>query len=194
MVLFNLIKRNSYHKNGTQWIGKLFSSVIGEKNYDILRLQRRIMYARFWYSKQNFLVRFQTQWPQIGQYFSLLNKHDTSKGFPIGRVYERYQDFAVFNINHEGWFQFMFFVAALTLWTWNWTIIATNYLTRGDTVEDQDLYRLKDARITTNFDRTKYKFNLYFFGTHQNAVTRKILDDKDHADNPRVSFKFYFNY
>jgi hypothetical protein len=187
MVLFKLVSRNVYHKNGTQWFGKIFNRIIGEKNYDTVRIQKRIFYAKFWYMKQNFLLRFQTQWPHIAMFFSLLNKHDTSKGFPIGRPYERHQDFAVFNINHEGWFQLYFFVAAAVVLLWNWFIIALNYLTRGDNVSDQDLYRMSDARVTTNFDRTKYKFNLYFFASHQNAVVRKALDNKDHPDNPRVS-------
>lgn len=188
MVLFNLVKRNHYHKNGTQWLGKIVNSIIGEKMYDKIRLEKRIMYANYWYNKQYFLHRFQTQWPHIAMYFSLLNKHDTSKGFPIGRQYERYQDFAVFNINGEGWFQLYFFVAAAFVLLWNYTTIAVNFLIRGDNESDQELHRLKDARLTTNFDRTKYKFNFYFFGTHQNAVVRKILDAKDHPDNPRVSF------
>ena len=105
MPLFNLIPRNTYHKNGTQWIGKLFSRMIGEKRYDVLRLERRIFYANFWYTKQTILYRFQQQYPQIAMWFSLLNKKDTSMGVPAKRSYERHNDFAVFNINHEVFFK-----------------------------------------------------------------------------------------
>jgi hypothetical protein len=101
MPFVNLIPRNVYHKNGTQWIGKLFCRIIGEKRYDVLRMERRILYAHFWYTKQTILYRFQQQWPHIAMFFSLLNKKDTSSGIPSARAYERYQDFAVFNINHE---------------------------------------------------------------------------------------------
>lgn len=101
MPLFNLIPRNTYHKNGTQWIGKIFSAIIGEKRYDVLRLERRVIYAHFWYTKQTILYRFQQQYPAIATWFSLLNKKDTSHGVPANRQYERYQDFAVYNINHE---------------------------------------------------------------------------------------------
>jgi hypothetical protein len=138
MPFFNLIPRNTYHKNGTQWIGKLFSALIGEKRYDVLRLERRITYAHFWYTKQTILFRFQQQYPQIAQWFSLLNKKDTSAGIPANRQYERYQDFAVYNINHEvikllnqGWFQIYFVLAGLAVWTWNWYILAVNYDVRG---------------------------------------------------------------
>lgn len=55
--------------------------------------------------------------------------------------------------------------------------------------DDQDLYRVKDARVTTNFDRTKYQFNNYFFGQHYQAHMRRFMDDKDHPDDPRVLWK-----
>jgi len=56
--------------------------------------------------------------------------------------------------------------------------------------EDQDLYRYKDARVTTNFDRTKYNFNFYFFAQHYHAVLRRSMSDITHPDDPRV-FKIY---
>lgn len=193
MVLFNFVQRNAYHKNGTQWIGKIFSSIIGEKRYDFLRIQKRIFYAHFWYSKQTFLSYFQIQWPHIARWFSLLNKLDTSKGFPKGRTFERHQDFAVFNINHEGWFQLYFVIAATVVWTWNYIVIAGNWNARGETAEDQDMYRMKDGRMTCHFDRAKYKFNYYFYGTHYNADIRRAIDNKDHPDNPRMNWSAQFN-
>ena len=55
-------------------------------------------------------------------------------------------------------------------------------------VEDEDLYRWKDFRVTTNFDRTKYQFNLYFFATHMYAVFRREHAVKDFMDDPRVKY------
>ena len=101
MPLINIVPRNAYHKNGTQWLGKMFAAVIGEKRYDVLRLERRVNYAHFWYTKQTILYRFQQQYPQIAMHFALLNKKDTSFGVPALRQYERHQDWAVYNINHE---------------------------------------------------------------------------------------------
>lgn len=131
MVLFNLVPRNIYHKNGTQWIGKMFAKLMEESRYEWFRLEKRVLYAKFWYSKQTVLFRFQTQYPNIAQLFSLLNKQDTSVGFPAKRNYERYQDFAVFNINHEGWFQAYFFIAGIVMLLWNWWVLAYYYEVRG---------------------------------------------------------------
>jgi len=57
-------------------------------------------------------------------------------------------------------------------------------------VEDEDLYRWKDYRVTTNFDRTKYQFNLYFFATHMYALFRREHANKDSMDDTRVNFIF----
>ena len=51
--LFSL--RTNYWKNGTQWMGKWCARVIGENNYEYFRLEKRIFYARYWYSKQYIL-------------------------------------------------------------------------------------------------------------------------------------------
>ncbi len=131
MVFFNLIPRTAYHKNGTHWIGKIVARLMGESRYEWFRLEKRIFYTKFWYSKQTILFRFQTQYPYIAQVFSLLNKQDTSNGFPAKRQYERHQDFAVFNVNHEGWFQLYFFIAAGLVLLWNWWMIAYHYPIRG---------------------------------------------------------------
>jgi hypothetical protein len=131
MVLLNIVPRNQYHKNGTQWIGRMFSGVIGENRYELLRIERRVTYAKFWYTKQTILKRFQSQWPYIAMWFSILNKTDTSDGLPKGRQFERYQDFAVYNINHEGWYQLYFVLAAIAVWLWNWYVVAVNYDVRG---------------------------------------------------------------
>lgn len=55
------------------------------------------------------------------------------------------------------------------------------------------MYRWKDYRVTTNFDRTKYQFNFYFFANHMNAVFRKESATKDYMDDPRV-IKIILNF
>lgn len=57
-------------------------------------------------------------------------------------------------------------------------------------VEDDDLYRYKDARVTTNFDRTKYNYDKYFFGQHYYAVINNGKALRDHPDDPRVKLLF----
>lgn len=187
--MYTLVPRIRYHKNGTQWIGKMLARVMGEDTYEWLRLERRIFYGNFWYLKQSILFRFQTQYPYLAVWFSLLNKQDTSSGFPAKRQYERYQDFAVFNVNHEGWFQLLFFTSAAVVILWNWWTIGVGYDTRGHNPEDEDLYRYKDARVFTNFDRTKYNFDYYFFATHYNAVIRQGKASRDEPDDSRNNWR-----
>jgi hypothetical protein len=131
MPLFNLIPRTNYHKNGTQWIGKVVAGIIGEKRYEWVRLEKRILYMEYWYKKQIILFKLSIQYPNIATFFSLLNKTDTSSGLPARRAYERHSDFAVFNINSEGWFQLYFFVASFVVMFWNWWMLAYNYEVKG---------------------------------------------------------------
>lgn len=63
---------------------------------------------------------------------------------------------------------------------------AMGYDMRGVNTDDQDLYRVKDARVTCNFDRTKYAFNNYYFGQHYQASIRRLMSERDHPDDPRV--------
>jgi hypothetical protein len=39
MPLFNLVARPYYHKNGTQLVGKVFCKLIGEGNYNKIRVE-----------------------------------------------------------------------------------------------------------------------------------------------------------
>jgi hypothetical protein len=131
MPFFNLVPRPTYHKNGTKWIGKIVCRIIGEKNYEFIRIEKGIAYAHYWYFKQSILYRLNQQWPNVSTWFGLLNKFDTSIGLPAKRQYERHSDFAVFNANHEGWFQLYFFIAAIFVFAWNWWILAYKYEIRG---------------------------------------------------------------
>ena len=42
--------------------------------------------------------------PDVVNAFGVLAKEDTSHGFPVARPLERNSDFALYNINSEGWF------------------------------------------------------------------------------------------
>ncbi len=55
--MFNLFSlRPNYHKNGTQFIGKIGARIMGESNYEYFRLEKRIFYARYYYTKQSLLM------------------------------------------------------------------------------------------------------------------------------------------
>ena len=47
--LFSL--RTNYWKNGTQWMGRWTARVMGENNYEYVRLEKRIAYAKYYYCK-----------------------------------------------------------------------------------------------------------------------------------------------
>lgn len=43
--------------SGIFWYSKLFNRIIGERNYNTLRLERRILTARFYYIRQQILYQ-----------------------------------------------------------------------------------------------------------------------------------------
>ena len=96
--------RSNYWKNGTQWIGKSVVRLIGENRYELARLEKRVFYGRFYYFKQAILNQMSLETPDVVNAFSVLAKEDTSHGFPVWRPLERSSDFALYNINSEGWF------------------------------------------------------------------------------------------
>jgi len=42
--------------------------------------------------------------PDVVNAFGVLAKEDTSHGFPVWRPLERNSDWALYNVNSEGWF------------------------------------------------------------------------------------------
>ena len=100
--LFSL--RTNYHKNGTQFIGKIAARLMGEHNYEWFRLEKRITYAKYYYAKQSFLSQAALETPDVINSFAVLAKEDTSHGFPVWRPLDRNSDFALYSLNSEGWF------------------------------------------------------------------------------------------
>ena len=70
----------------------------------MFRLEKRILYARYWYCKQGIFTRWSKEIPDVTNAFGMLAKEDTSHGFPVLRPMERQSDWAVYNVNSEGWF------------------------------------------------------------------------------------------
>ena len=142
--LFSL--RTNNWKNGTQWMGKWSARAMGENNYELMRLEKRIFYARFYYTKQSILANMSLKTPDIVNTFSVLAKEDTSHGFPVWRPLERQSDFALYNMNSEGWFQFWSSFAAFVVVSY-WYYTACHYFaTAPQSVDDEDNLRIKDAK------------------------------------------------
>ena len=78
--------------------------VMGENRYEMYRLEKRILFARWWYMKQGLFTRWSKEIPDVVNAFGMLAKEDTSHGFPVARPMERQSDFAIYNMNSEGWF------------------------------------------------------------------------------------------
>ena len=100
--------------------------VLGENNYEYFRIEKRIFYVRFWYAKQYVLTRLSRECPDVTNAFGVLAKEDTSHGFPVARPLERNSDWALFNVNSEGWFQCWSMLAGITVVSF-WFYISSFY-------------------------------------------------------------------
>ena len=107
-------------------MGKWTARAIGENNYEYFRLEKRVAYARYFYCKQSILNKMALDMPDVVNSFGVLQKEDTSHGFPVWRPLERNSDFALYNINSEGWFQAWSSIAALITVSF-WFYIADFY-------------------------------------------------------------------
>merc|ERR1711935_868608 len=79
--------------------------MMGENNYEMFRLEKRIFFVRWWYTKQAYFTKWSREIPDVTNAFGMLAKEDTSHGFPVARPLERNSDFALYNVNSEAWFQ-----------------------------------------------------------------------------------------
>ncbi len=92
--------------------------------------------------------------PDIVNAFSVLAKEDTSHGFPVWRPLERNSDWALYNINSEGWFQVWSVLIAISIVSY-WFYISDFYFTVcSSTIDDEDAVRLKDAKAGQIWERT----------------------------------------
>ena len=154
--LFSL--RTNNWKNGTQWIGKWTARAIGENNYEYFRLEKRIFYARYYYAKQAILAKMSHEMPDIANSFGLMAKADTSHGFPTWRPFERNSDFALYNINSEGWFQIWSVIAGAAVVSFWYYIACSYFATAGQSVDDEDFWRIKDGKAAMIWERNFWSF------------------------------------
>ena len=185
--------RNNYWKNGTQFIGRIPARIIGEHNYELIRLEKRIFYANFYYTKQYILSRASQEVPDITNAFSILQKDDTSHGFPHWRPQERNSDFALYNVNSEGWFQMWSVIAAIAVVS-HWYWIADHHFNIVSTsVDDEDLLRLKDYKATTIWERVFWSFTFTVHGQHAAAFMRNLKFYTLSPDNPQLNVRASYN-
>ncbi len=123
----------------------------------------------------------------------MLAKMDTSHGFPVFRPMERNSDLALYNLNSEGWFQCFSFLAALVVVSY-WIYLSDfYYLTGSGSVDDEDNYKLKDAKTSMLWERTFWALTYSVHGQHMSALQRTMKYASMHPDDPKLNAKSSFN-
>ena len=167
--------------------------LLGENNYEFFRLEKRISYAKYWYFKQGLLTKMSQEVPDIVNAFGVLAKEDTSHGFPVARPLERNSDWALYNVNSEGWFQCWSLLSALAVVSF-WFYISDFYFsTASQGPDDEDNLRLKDAKAGQIWERCFWAFTYQVHGYHFSALQRQIKFYTHHPDDPKLNVKSSYN-
>ena len=189
--LFSL--RSNYLKNGLQFQGKMWTRVIGENNYEYFRMEKRLAYAKFYYTKQGILNQMALETPDVINAFSVLQKEDTSHGFPVWRPLERNSDFALYNINSEGWFQLWAVILGSIVVGFWWYIAGFYYNVSSINVDDEDFLRLKDAKAGLIWERNFWALTFQIHGQHLAALMRSLKFYTMHPDDPKLTVRTSYN-
>ena len=185
--------RNNYWKNGTQWMGRMVARAMGENNYELFRMEKRILYANYYYTKQYILTKMSMETPDIVNAFGVLQKEDTSHGFPHWRPHERNSDWSLYNINSEGWFQVWSSIACVVV-VLNWYWIADHHFNISNaTIDDEDFLRLKDAKATQIWERVFWSLTFQIHGQHASAFMREMKYLTMTPDNPQLTVRGNYN-
>ena len=191
LQLFSL--RTNYHKNGTQFIGRIFARVIGENNYEWTRIEKRVMFAKYYYTKQAFLMQASIETPDVVNAFAVLAKEDTSHGFPVWRPLERNSDFALYSLNSEGWFQIFSVMSGLVTVLFWFYVANTYFAVNSQGVDDEDNLRIKDAKAGMIWERVFWAFTFQIHGQHMSAMQREVKFGVNHPDDPKINVKSTYN-
>ena len=119
---------------------------MGENNYELARLEKRICYAKYYYGKQTILTTLSRDAPDVVNAFGVLAKEDTSHGFPVARPFERNSDWALYNVNSEGWFQCWSMLNGIVVVLFWFYISDSHFAVVSSGPDDEDNIRIKDAK------------------------------------------------
>ena len=187
------LRTNYGSKNGKQFLGKTLARVIGENNYEYFRMEARIFNANYYYRKQYILNRMALEVPDVVNAFGILQKEDTSHGFPVWRPLERNSDFALYNINSEGWFQIWSVLSGAMVVSFWFYVACYNAGITSTNVDDEDFLRLKDAKSGQIWERNFWAFTFYIHGYHMSAMQREVKFLVLHPDDPKLNVRSSFN-
>ncbi len=154
MVFSIFSTRVNYYKNGIFWWSKLINRVIGERNYDKLRLERRIFGTNIYYKRQQFLYTASQAFPDIANTLGCYPKLDTSHGFPNPMPFECYRDFQENTMNSDGWFAMFVCYVCLSFAAWTvYCYMLPYYWANFYNKNEEDLrLRMRDYLITTVYE------------------------------------------
>lgn len=138
IMLFPLFaSRVNYYKNGVWWFSKLFTRMIGEDRFNVMRLERRIASAKFYYSRQQILYQIFVDFPEIAHTIGIYPKADASHGYPHLQTYETFRDFQDNTINSDGWFAMFVVFVSLTFGSWTlYVYIFPSYWTNNRPIKN----------------------------------------------------------
>ena len=131
--------------------------------------------------------------PDIVNAFGVLAKEDTSHGFPVARPLERNSDWALYNINSEGWFQCWSLIAACVVVSFWFYISDFYFFVSSQGPDDEDNLRLKDAKSGQMWERCFWSFTYQVHGQHFSALQRQIKFFVHHPDDPKLNVKCSYN-
>ena len=174
-------------------MGKWTARAIGENNYEWFRLEKRIFYAHYYYTKQGLFCKWSTEIPDVVNSFGMLAKEDTSHGFPVWRPLERNSDFALYNINSEGWFQCFSVIAGATVVSFWYYTACSYFATSSQSVDDEDNLRIKDGKAAQIWERNFWAFTFQIHGQHMAALQREAKFYTSHPDDPKLNVKSSYN-
>ena len=198
-MLFPLFaSKVKYYKNGIWWWSKLINKAIGEERYDYLRIERRIMQNRIWYTRQAFLFKCWTDYPEISYLLGSYPKGDASHGFPHQNPYEVFRDFTENTSNSEGWFAMVVVIvcAAFGIWTiycyflpWYW--VNARPVRNG---EEEMLRMIDSMSSAVNEEIWGNQFAEVFLTPHAfHQARNRLTQGYRHPDCIRTSHMTTFN-
>ena len=132
--------------------------------------------------------------PDVVNAFGVMAKEDTSHGFPVERPLERNSDWALYNINSEGWFQCWSLLAGIGMVSFWFYISDFYFFVTSQGPDDEDNISLKDAKSGMNWERTFWHFTYQCHGYHMSALQRQIKFSTHHPDDPKLNAKSSYNY
>ena len=145
-------------RNGTTILGKTACWLIGEKNYEAVRVFKRTSYAEWWYLKQTNLHWLFVNKNDWANFFCILPKPDSSHGFPWKETQSRYGQFAEDTINSDGYANWYtdIWVSSAAIWSFWYYFWPRRWFNSFDLLSEDNKERLQyiDGIMAAGYEST----------------------------------------